>query len=95
MSFVIEAELRADLGKGASRRLRHADKIPAIIYGGDKEPLSITLDHAKVLHAQADEAFYTAELTINVAGQEEKVKVQDIQRHAYKPKLVHLDFVRI
>jgi len=95
MSFVFEAEVRADLGKGASRRLRHADKIPAIIYGGDKEPVSITLDHDKLLHAQSEEAFYSAELTINVAGQEEKVKVQDIQRHAYKPKLVHLDFVRI
>ncbi|WP_107851746.1 50S ribosomal protein L25 [Oceanimonas marisflavi] len=94
MSFVFEAEVRSDLGKGASRRLRHADKVPAIIYGGNQEPVAIALDHKKAIIAQADDAFYSEVLTLVIDGQEVKVKVQDVQRHPYKPKLAHLDFVR-
>ncbi|USD38840.1 50S ribosomal protein L25 [Ferrimonas sp. SCSIO 43195] len=94
MSFVFEAKVRADQGKGASRRLRHADKIPAIIYGGEEAAVSIELDHNVILKAQESESFYTSELTLNVDGKEVKVKVQDMQRHPYKPKVTHLDFKR-
>ncbi|NHI00510.1 MULTISPECIES: 50S ribosomal protein L25 [Oceanimonas] len=94
MSFVFEAEVRSDLGKGASRRLRHEDKVPAIVYGAGQEPVAIALDHKKVNIAQADDAFYSEVLTLVINGQEVKVKAQDIQRHPYKPKLTHLDFVR-
>ncbi|GLP96469.1 50S ribosomal protein L25 [Paraferrimonas sedimenticola] len=92
MSFVFEATQREEIGKGASRRLRHAGQIPAVIYGPGKEPVSVVLDHDKVFHAQEKAEFYSEVLTIVVAGTEHKVKVQDIQRHAFKPKLVHLDF---
>ncbi|NLJ91773.1 MAG: 50S ribosomal protein L25 [Aeromonadales bacterium] len=95
MSFVFEAEVRSDLGKGASRRLRHEDKVPAIIYGAGQEPVAITLDHNKAIIAQAEDSFYTEPLTIVIDGKEVKVKVQDVQRHPFKPKLTHLDLVRI
>lgn len=95
MSFVFEAEVRSDLGKGASRRLRHEDKVPAIIYGAGQEPVAITLDHNKAIIAQAEDRFYTEPLTIVIDGKEVKVKVQDVQRHPFKPKLTHLDLVRI
>ncbi|MBL1379408.1 MULTISPECIES: 50S ribosomal protein L25 [Zobellella] len=94
MSFVFEAEVRSDLGKGASRRLRHEDKVPAIVYGGDQEPVAIALDHKKAIIAQQNDAFYSDVLTLVINGQEVKVKLQDVQRHPYKPKLAHLDFVR-
>ncbi|QIW15907.1 50S ribosomal protein L25 [Pasteurellaceae bacterium RH1A] len=94
MSFTFEAEVRLTQGKGASRRLRHNDQVPAIIYGGSEAPLSIVLDHNKVNNAQVHDAFYAEVLTIVVGGKEEKVKVQAIQRHPTKPKLVHLDFKR-
>ena len=65
-----------------------------IIYGGNAEPVSIVLNHDNVNNAQVHDAFYNEVLTIVVAGKEEKVKVQAIQRHPTKPKLVHLDFKR-
>ena len=94
MSFTFEAEVRSAQGKGASRRLRHNGQVPAIIYGGNAEPVSIILDHDKVNNAQIHDAFYNEVLTLVVAGKEEKVKVQGMQRHPTKPKLVHLDFKR-
>jgi len=94
--FVIEASSRADLGKGASRRLRRLnDAIPAIIYGGDKAPANISLDHGKLLHAVENEAFFTSILTLNVDGVAESVIVKDLQRHPAKPRILHADFQRV
>nr|WP_086937632.1 50S ribosomal protein L25 [Thaumasiovibrio occultus] len=89
-----EATVRSDLGKGASRRLRHADKFPAIVYGGEAAPVSIILDHSAVIN-QMDKPEFYQEITLVIEGQEVKVKPQDIQRHPYKPKVQHMDFVRI
>jgi len=93
--YVLNAEVRNDLGKGASRRLRHADKVPAIIYGGDKAPLSVTLEHHKLVQAQSFEGFYTHILTINVGCEEVKAIVKAMQRHPFKPKIMHVDFQRV
>jgi large subunit ribosomal protein L25 len=93
--FTLDAEIRTDLGKGASRRLRHADKVPAVIYGGDKEAVSLTLSHNKVYQAQAFEAFYSHVLTININGEKVEALVKDMQRHAFKPRVMHLDFLRV
>ncbi len=93
--FTLNAEVRTDAGKGASRRLRHEDKVPAIIYGGSKPAQSITLEHSKVIKAQSFEAFYSHILTINVAGEEVKAIVKAMQRHPFKPKVLHVDFQRV
>ena len=95
MSFVFQAEVRSDLGKGASRRLRHADQVPAIVYGAGKEAVSITVDHKKLILTQEKPEFYSSELTLVINGEEVKVNVKAIQRHPVRYKLVHLDFVRI
>ena len=92
--FTINAEARKEQGKGASRRLRHANKFPAIVYGGTEAPVSIELDHDAVMNMQAKEGFYSEVLTLVVDGKETKVKVQAVQRHPFKPKLHHIDFVR-
>ncbi|ART81075.1 50S ribosomal protein L25 [Oceanisphaera avium] len=94
MSFVFEAEVRSDLGKGASRRLRHEDKVPAIVYGAGQEPVAVALDHKKAIIAQAEDSFYSEVLTLVIDGKEVKVQVKDVQRHPFKPKLTHLDFIR-
>lgn len=94
-NFVLKAEKRDDLGTGASRRLRRAGKIPAVVYGGDKEAVSLVIDHDKVLHATEDKAFFSSEITIEVDGKEEKVIIKALQRHPYKIKLVHADFMRV
>ena len=93
--FNLDAAVRSDLGKGASRRLRREDKLPGIIYGGEEAPVSITLAHNKVLQASEFEAFYSHVLTLNVDGKATEVLVKDMQRHPYKPKIMHIDFQRV
>ena len=94
-SFNIEAELRTDLGKGASRRLRHEEKFPAVVYGAGKEPQSLTVDHKKFLHSLENEAFYSHILTLSVGGKEEQVVLKDLQRHPAKIAVMHADFLRV
>ncbi len=93
--FTLEAEVRTDLGKGASRRLRHADKVPAIIYGEGKDPVSLTFAHKDIFRAQQEEAFYSHVLTINVGGESVECLLKDMQRHPFKQLVMHLDFLRI
>jgi large subunit ribosomal protein L25 len=93
--FTLDAEVRTDLGKGASRRLRHANKVPAILYGEGKEPVSLTLAHNKVFRAQEEEAFYSQVLTLNVDGKKVECLLKDMQRHPFKPLVMHMDFMRI
>lgn len=93
--FTLEAEVRTDLGKGASRRLRHANKVPAIIYGEGKEPISLTLEHKNVFRAQQEEAFYSHVLTINIDGKPVECLLKDMQRHPFKQVVMHLDFLRV
>ena len=94
-AITLDAQIRTDLGKGASRRLRHANQTPAIIYGGEAAPVSITLQHNKLFKAQEQESFYSQVLTIVVDGNEEKVIVKAMQRHAHKPVVNHVDFLRV
>lgn len=94
--FELEASSRANTGKGASRRLRRLENaVPAIIYGGDKQPANITLDHDKMMHAVDNEAFFTSIVTIKIDGAAESVIIKDLQRHPAKPRLIHADFQRV
>jgi large subunit ribosomal protein L25 len=94
--FEVQAELRTDEGKGASRRLRHAGKVPAIVYGGEAAPVSLTLDHNQFIRHLAEEAFYAHILTLNVDGKTEQVVLKDLQRHPTSDmKIIHADFLRV
>ncbi|MEE4407401.1 MULTISPECIES: 50S ribosomal protein L25 [Serratia] len=92
--FTINVEVRKDQGKGASRRLRAANKFPAIVYGGEEAAVSIELDHDSVKNMEVKPEFYSEAVTLVIDGKETKVKVQAVQRHPFKPKLTHIDFVR-
>lgn len=95
-TFELNVEPRSVMGKGASRRLRRSqDKIPAIIYGGESEPENIMIEHRFVKKALENEAFYSHILTLNEGSKKHKVVLKDIQRHPYKPKIMHMDFQRI
>jgi len=94
-NLTINAEARSDMGKGASRRLRHAGLVPGIIYGADKEPEMITVKHNELIHALEDEAFYSSILTVDVGGDSQQVVLKDLQRHPAKPFIMHLDLLRI
>ncbi len=95
MAFEFKATVRPTHGKGASRRLRHNGEIPAIIYGGEEAPIAIILNHDAVNNAQVHDSFYSDVITLDVEGKKVAVKVQAMQRHPFKPKLVHIDFKRV
>ena len=95
IKFELEAETRADIGKGASRRLRHANLVPAVVYGAGEDALSLTLNHDKVSVALSHEAFYSHILTLKVGKKNEKVILKAVQRHPAKPRIQHIDFLRI
>ncbi|HSX87137.1 MAG TPA: 50S ribosomal protein L25/general stress protein Ctc [Pseudomonas sp.] len=96
VEFALNAEVRSDLGKGASRRLRrNVAMVPAVIYGGEKAPQSISLlakDFAKLLE---NEAAFSHVLTLNVAGSNESVLIKALQRHPAKGYVLHADFIRV
>ena len=95
MNFEINAQARTLQGSGASRRLRHANKVPGIIYGGTAAPIMIELDHNTLLLSLRKEAFHASVLTVNVDGKAETVLLRDSQMHAYKPLVLHVDFQRV
>ncbi len=95
MSLELNATLREDKGKGASRRLRHANTLPAIVYGSGKDPVSITLLQKDVQYRLPEESFYSQVLALNIEGKAEDVLVRDIQHHPYKMEVMHMDFIRV
>lgn len=95
-TILLEAETRTDMGKGASRRLRRLEnKVPAVIYGGDKEPKSILFLHHKVIKALETESIYSSVFDISVDGKTEHVILKALQRHPYKPLVMHIDLQRV
>ncbi len=95
-AFELHAEVREDKGKGASRRLRRlADQIPAIMYGGDKDPQPLTVVRKDLEKALENEAFYSQVLTITVGGDAQKAILKDLQRHPARDRVMHADFLRV
>ena len=91
----IKAAGRKDEGKGASRRLRHAGLIPAVIYGGEAAPQSLLLEHEKTWLASQHEWFYSSILDLDIDGKVQKALLRDIQRHPFKQIIMHIDFQRV
>lgn len=94
-SYVFEAEVRKNLGRGESRRLRVEGKIPAVLYGGAGEPVGLMFDHNKINKALEDEATYSHILTLRFDGKEETAILKDMQRHPSRPVILHMDFQRV
>ena len=94
-NFDLIAELREDQGKGASRRLRHQGKVPAIIYGAGRPPRSLSFDQNKVLQQLDNESFYSSILNIKVNDKSQAAILKDLQRHPAKHMIMHMDFQRI
>ncbi|MEA3298824.1 MAG: 50S ribosomal protein L25/general stress protein Ctc [Pseudomonadota bacterium] len=96
VDFSLNAKGRDDTGKGASRRLRRlADQVPAIIYGGASAPQMISVPHKDIAHALENEAFYSHIIKLDVDGKAQDVILKDVQRHPAKPRILHLDFLRV
>lgn len=93
--FELIAENRPEQGKGASRRLRRAGKVPAILYGAHRDPRPLALDHAALMHQTQSEAFFSSILTITVGDKSQPCIVKDLQRHPYKSQILHVDLQRV
>ena len=93
--FTLNAQARTDLGKGASRRLRHAANIPAVVYGGSKPAESVTILAKEIAKLFENEAAYSHVIELNVDGTKQNVIVKAMQRHPSKQFIMHADFVRV
>ena len=95
-AFELNAEKRTAKGRAENRRLRRNGRVPAIIYGGNGEPVMLTLEHNDLDHHLDNEAFFSHIIKIHVdGGSTEEVVLRDLQRHPAKPFIEHADFLRI
>ena len=94
--FTLNAEARSDLGKGASRRLRRlASQVPAVIYGGEKAPQSISLLAKEIAKLLENDSAYSHVIALTVDGAVETVVIKALQRHPAKGHVLHADFVSV
>ena len=94
-SFELTAEFRETHGKGASRRLRHEGKVPAILYGGHSDARALTVSHQKLALMLENERFYSTILSLKVGDQTQAAILKDVQRHPFKNAILHIDFQRV
>ncbi len=93
--YELTAEMREDLGKGASRRLRRAHKIPAVLYGAGRPAWSLTLNESQLMRNLQEESFYAGIIDLTLEGKKQKVFLRDLQRHPAKPFILHVDLQRV
>ena len=94
-SFEVKAERREGNGTGDSRRMRKAGNIPAVVYGGDADPMGIVIKHHEILKSLENEAFYSHVLSLDVDGKKQDVLLKDVHRHPNGPHILHVDFQRV
>jgi len=95
MQLEFNATKRDEQGTGASRRLRHTGRVPAIVYGGEGKPQQISIDHNELYQLLRKEAFYSSVLNANIEGARETCILRDVQRHPYRQVILHADFQRV
>ena len=95
VDFKFTASLRSERGTNASRRLRAAGMVPGVIYGGGEPPAEVSFEHDILMHNLEDEAFYSHVLTVEVDGEPQKAILRELQRHPYKPAILHVDLLRV
>src|SRR5215207_2085768 len=95
MAIEINARKREMQGTGASRRLRRMGRVPAIVYGGDKSPVNLELDHKDLYLNLRNEKFHASILTLDVGGAKEQVLLRSVSMHPFRPQVQHVDFQRV
>lgn len=91
----VTATTRTAQGTSASRRLRHQDKVPGVIYGGTDKPVAIVVDHNPLFHALKKEKFHASILDMELDGKSQRVLLRDFQMHPWRPQVLHIDFQRV
>lgn len=95
--LVITVERREALGKGGAKKLRKLGKIPAVVYGGDKDALAITVDHHAVKELLRKESGENTIFLLKLAGtkQERRAMIRQIQVDPLTKQFIHIDFIRV
>ena len=94
--FEVAVSARSDIGKGASRRLRRLENlVPGVVYGGHKDPVSVSVVSKDIEKSLENEAFYSHVLTLTFGDHTESAVLKELQRHPATNKVVHLDFLRV
>lgn len=91
----VVAKTRNEQGSGASRRLRRTGFVPGIVYGGKGAATPVAIEHNPLYHALRVEAFHSSILDMEIDGTKERVLLRDVQWHAFKPQVLHIDFQRV
>lgn len=95
MNTTINATTREDQGKGASRRLRLAQRVPAIVYGTGKAPEAISLNIHEITHLLENEEMFTSVLDLTIDKKTQPIIIKDLQRHPAKNTIMHVDLLRV
>jgi len=95
ISFTFGADVRETQGKGASRRLRHTGKVPAILYGAHQDAQALVLDQQNLLTMIADERFYSSIVRLKIGERTQEAIIKDVQMHPAKNVVVHVDLQRV
>ncbi len=95
ISFTFGADPREMQGKGASRRLRHTGKVPAVLYGGHQDAQALTLDQQNLLTMIEDERFYSSIVQLKIGDKTQEAIIKDIQMHPARNVVVHVDLQRV
>lgn len=95
IGFELTAEFRDDQGKGASRRLRRAGRVPAVLYGGHRDPRSLSLSHEKLMTLVENEKFYSSIISLKVGDATQAAVVKDLQMHPAQFRVLHVDLQRV
>ncbi len=93
--FEVVARPRTGLGTNASRRLRRTGKIPAILYGGGKDPMPLSLEENRIRKQVENEAFASHVLSVKIEGEESQAVLKSVHRDPATERVIHLDFQRI
>src|SRR3979409_2013748 len=91
----LKATARPKAGKGAARAERRAGRVPGVIYGAQKEPLGISVDHAELKQRLYGGRFLTTIYELDVDGTKHRVIPRDYQLDPVKDLPVHVDFMRL
>jgi len=95
MQIELQATVRQAQGTGASRRLRHTGRVPGIVYGGDSAPIMIELDHNSLFHTLKKSGSHNALFEVEIDGKKHVALLRGLQRHPWRPQVLHVDFQRI
>lgn len=96
VNYEFNAEKREEKGTAAARRMRHQMKVPAILYGGHADAAMLTLNHLEVEKKLMDEGYFSHVLSINVEGEQpQQAIMKAMHRHPSKPRILHMDFMRV